>query len=111
MEDISSILIAFITGVMGPVILLLLRSKIEKRNKPDMVQETLFVSELVHNKIEEIREGVKADRVWISQFHNGGHFYPTGKSIQKFSIFYEVAKKGVSSISHTFFASSAEKLT
>jgi hypothetical protein len=98
MEDISSILIAFITGVMGPVILLLLRSKIEKRNKPDMVQETLFVSELVHNKIEEIREGVKADRVWISQFHNGGHFYPTGKSIAKFSIMYETVEVGVSSI-------------
>jgi len=98
MEGISSILIAFITGVMGPVILLLLRNKIEKRNKPDMVQETLFVSELVHNKIEEIREGVKADRVWISQFHNGGHFYPTGKSIAKFSIMYETVEVGVSSI-------------
>jgi hypothetical protein len=83
---------------MGPVILLLLKSKIEKRNKPDMVQETLFVSELVHNKIEEIREGVKADRVWISQFHNGGHFYPTGKSIAKFSIMYETVEVGVSSI-------------
>lgn len=98
MEGISSIVIAFITGVMGPVILLLLKSKIEKRNKPDMVQETLFVSELVHNKIEEIREGVKADRVWISQFHNGGHFYPTGKSIAKFSVMYETVEVGVSSI-------------
>lgn len=98
MEGISSIVIAFITGVMGPVILLLLKSKIEKRNKPDMVQETLFVSELVHNKIEEIREGVKADRVWVSQFHNGGHFYPTGKSIAKFSVMYETVEVGVSSI-------------
>lgn len=98
MEGISSIVIAFITGVMGPVILLLLKSKMEKRNKPDMVQETLFVSELVHNKIEEIREGVKADRVWVSQFHNGGHFYPTGKSIAKFSVMYETVEPGVSSI-------------
>ena len=63
-----------------------------------MVQETLFVSELVHNKIEEIREGVKADRVWVSQFHNGGHFYPTGKSIAKFSVMYETVEVGVSSI-------------
>ena len=43
-----------------------------------------------------------AQRVWISQFHNGGNFYPTGKSIQKFSIFYEVTKIGISSVSHTF---------
>ena len=49
-----------------------------------------------------IREEFNGDRVWITQFHNGGNFYPTGKSIQKFSIFYEVAKKGISSISHTF---------
>ena len=29
-------------------------------------------------------------------------FIPTGKSIQKFSIFYEVTKTGISSVSHTF---------
>jgi hypothetical protein len=102
MEDLSSVIIAFITGVMGPVILLLLKSKIEKRNKPDMVTEALMVSELVQHKIEEIREGVKADRVWVTQFHNGGHFYPTGKSIAKFSVMYETVNTGVSSIQQNF---------
>lgn len=102
MEDLSSVIIAFITGVMGPVILLLLKSKIEKRNKPDMVTETLMVSELVQHKIEEIREGVKGDRVWVTQFHNGGHFYPTGKSIAKFSVMYETVNTGVSSIQQNF---------
>ena len=56
----------------------------------------------INDELEEIREEYKADRVWIAQFHNGGNFYPTGKSIQKFSIFYEVTKAGVSSVSHTF---------
>jgi hypothetical protein len=102
MEDLSSVIIAFITGVMGPVILLLLKSKIEKRNKPDMVTEALMVSELVQHKIEEIREGVKGDRVWVTQFHNGGHFYPTGKSIAKFSVMYESVNTGVSSIQQNF---------
>jgi hypothetical protein len=102
MEDLSSVIIAFITGVMGPVILLLLKSKIEKRNKPDMVTEALMVSELVQHKIEEIREGVKGDRVWVTQFHNGGHFYPTGKSIAKFSVMYETVNTGVSSIQQNF---------
>ena len=77
--------IAFVTGVVSPVIVLLVKSRIDKKKKPDMVEEALKVSELVTNKIEEIREGAKADRVWITQFHNGGHFYPTGKSITKFS--------------------------
>ena len=102
MEDLSSVIIAFITGVMGPVILLLLKSKIEKRNKPDIVTEALMVSELVQHKIEEIREGVKADRIWVTQFHNGGHFYPTGKSIAKFSVMYESVNTGVSSIQQNF---------
>ena len=102
MENIVSIVIAFITGVMGPVILLILKSRLEKKNKPDMVTEALMVSELVQHKIEEIREEVKADRVWVTQFHNGGHFYPTGKSIAKFSVMYETVATEVSSIQQSF---------
>ena len=49
-----------------------------------------------------MREIFNSDRAWISQFHNGGNFYPTGKSIQKFSIFYEVTRVGVSTLSHIF---------
>lgn len=102
MENIVSIVIAFITGVMGPVILLILKSRLEKKNKPDMVTEALMVSELVQHKIEEIREEVKADRVWVTQFHNGGHFYPTGKSIAKFSVMYETVATEVPSIQQSF---------
>ena len=94
--------IAFITGVVSPVIVLLVKSRLDKKNKPDMVEEALRVSELVTNKIEEIREGSKADRVWVSQFHNGGHFYPTGKSITKFSVMYESVNTGVSSIQNNY---------
>ena len=94
--------IAFITGVVSPVIVLLVKSRIDKKKKPDMVEEALKVSELVTNKIEEIREGAKADRVWITQFHNGGHFYPTGKSITKFSVIYETVNTGVSSIQNNY---------
>ena len=47
-------------------------------------------------------EELKCDRVWISQFHNGGHFYPTGKSIQKFSIFYEKVTIDTIPSQHTF---------
>ena len=47
-------------------------------------------------------EELKCDRICISQFHNGGHFYPTGKSIKKFSIFYERTSEKASSIKDTF---------
>jgi hypothetical protein len=47
-------------------------------------------------------EIIECDRIWIAQFHNGGHFYPTGKSIQKFSIFFEKTSPQTQSITDTF---------
>lgn len=99
----ASIIVAFITGVLGPVLLLFIKNKLEKKpEKPDMVKDALRISELVNNKIEDIREELRADRVWIVQFHNGGHFYPTGKSMAKFSIIYEVVNGSVTSIQSNF---------
>lgn len=95
---------AFLTGVVGPILYLLVSKYLqkEKDKKRDKVKENISSVSLISDELEEIREENKADRVWIAQFHNGGNFYPTGKSIQKFSIFYEVTKVGVSSVSHTF---------
>ena len=95
---------AFLTGVVGPVLYLIIQKYLQKeKNKSrDVVKENITSVSLISNELDEIREEFVGDRVWISQFHNGGNFYPTGKSIQKFSIFYEVAKIGISSIAHTF---------
>lgn len=98
----SEIIIAFISGVISPLGVIFLKHRLDKKNVPDMVTDTLKVSELVTNKIDDIRENYKADRVWVTQFHNGGHFYPTGKSITKFSVIYETVNIGVSSIQHNF---------
>jgi hypothetical protein len=103
MEGYFNVIIAFITGVLGPLSVLFLKSYLDKRKKkPDMVHETLRVSELINQKIEHIREEFHADRVWVTQFHNGGNFYPTGKSMAKFSIMYETVNTGVSSIQTNF---------
>ncbi len=67
-----------------------------------MVTDTLHVSELVNSKIEDIKHEFNADRVWITQFHNGGNFYPTGKSMAKFSVLYETVGVGVTSIQNNF---------
>lgn len=103
MENISGIVIAFISGVVGPIGVLYLKHLLGKRKvKPDMVKDTLRVSELVTTKIEHIKDEFKADRVWITQFHNGGNFYPTGKSMAKFSIMYETVNPGISSVQSNF---------
>ena len=95
---------AFLTGVVGPILYLVISKHLAKQSekKRDKIKETIVDSTLITDELEEIREEFKSDRVWISQFHNGGNFYPTGKSIQKFSIFYEVTKAGVSTVAHTF---------
>jgi hypothetical protein len=99
MENITGIIIAFISGVFGPISVMYIKHALEKRKpKPDMVTEALRVGELVTSKIDHIREEFNADRVWITQFHNGGNFYPTGKSIAKFSIIYETVNQNVNSI-------------
>jgi len=99
----NEVIVAFITGVLGPIALLYVKNVLNKRKtKPDMVMETLKVSELITTKIDHIKEEFKADRVWVTQFHNGGHFYPTGKSMAKFSVIYESVNIGVGSIQSGF---------
>ena len=67
-----------------------------------MVMDTLRVSELINHRIDHIRDEFNADRVWISQFHNGGNFYPTGRSMAKFSIMYETVSLNAGSVQSNF---------
>lgn len=97
----EAIWVALIGGIIGPVIVLSIKWWFDNRGKAkpsDMVTEALQVGELVDAKMEELKEEYSADRVWLAQFHNGGHFYPTGKSIAKFSIFYETVSPNAPSI-------------
>jgi hypothetical protein len=66
------------------------------------MREALEASTLVDHQLEIILNELDCDRVWLQQFHNGGHFYPTGKSIQKFSIFYEKTTPDLPHLQHTF---------
>ena len=103
MESFTAIAIAFITGILGPVLIIIIKNRLDKaKPKPDMVTDALRIGELVSARIDHIREEFKADRVWVSQFHNGGHFYPTGKSIAKFSVIYETVSPNTQSIQTNF---------
>jgi hypothetical protein len=82
---------------------MLVKNYLDSKKKPsDMIADAVEVGNLISTKIEHIKEEFGVDRVWVAQFHNGGHFYPTGKSIAKFSIFYETVKVGISSIQSNF---------
>ncbi len=103
MNSLSQIIIAFITGVLGPVLIIIIKNRLDRaKAKPDMLTDSLRIGELVTTRLDHIREEFKADRVWITQFHNGGHFYPTGKSIAKFSVIYETVSINTHSIQSNF---------
>ena len=99
----QSIIIAVLTSIIGPAVVLYIKYLIEQRaTKGDMVHDAAKLGEHVGGRLDSLRELFTADRVWISQFHNGGHFYPTGKSIAKFSVFYETVSKDVPSVQSAF---------
>lgn len=101
-EIMGAIVVAFITAVLGPIAVAWVKLKLEKKNKKSPMSETLETSSLINTQISDLMEEIDCDRIWIAQFHNGGHFYPTGKSIQKFSIFYEKCKPSIPAIQNTF---------
>lgn len=100
-ELIVALVSSCLTAIIGPIALQIFKNKLEKNGK-DVLKDSLKTNTLVCNKIEEIKEHYKLDRVWITQFHNGGNFYPSGKSIQKFSMFYETLNRGAESIQQGF---------
>ena len=68
--------------------------------KIELIKEIIVSRSILRNIRDDIKWEleIESDRIWIAQFHNGGNFYPTGKSIQKFSIIYETVNLNVNSI-------------
>jgi hypothetical protein len=99
---LATITVAFITAVLGPVMVIWVKSYLESKGKSHIFNETLELGKLIDEQLELLIDELECDGVWITQFHNGGHFYPTGKSIQKFSIFYEKLTPNIDSIQTTF---------
>jgi hypothetical protein len=99
---ITTVLVALITAIIGPIVVSWARLKMDKKPKINPMQEAIEFNSLVDEQLQILLEELECDRVWIAQFHNGGNFYPTGKSIQKFSMFYEKVSHDTPPIQHTF---------
>lgn len=104
-DHLVAITIAFISGVLSPIIASWAKAKFDGRKvkieeeETDEILKLLRANELVDNKIENFRNEHNLDRVWIAQFHNGGSFYPADSvfKFQKFSLTYEACKPGIAS--------------
>jgi hypothetical protein len=100
----ASIIVALITAVVGPAVIDLIRNRLNKRKETtdDIMVKQMDVDVAVNTQLRILSNQLNCDRVWISQFHNGGHFYTSGVSIKKFSLFHEVVSPGTSIIQHQF---------
>lgn len=93
-ELIVAIITAVTTSILGPIAVHYAKAATDRKKK-DQLLDSLEVNQMINDKLEQIKKDHHSDRVWLIQFHNGGHFYPTGKSIQKFSIVYELVNSDV----------------
>jgi len=94
-----------ITAIIGPIIVEWSNKFIKwlfQKKKVDPIKEAIKHNSVIDHQLDLMLNELECDRVWIAQFHNGGHFYPTGKSIQKFSIVHERINGVSSSVMDTF---------
>lgn len=103
MEMFGVIVVAVITAIIGPTIVEYVKIKLRKKgDNVDPIRQEISHSTIVNQAIEDIREEFKADRCWITMYHNGGNFLTQDKSMKKFSMMYENCKPTITPIAHTF---------
>lgn len=104
MSTITTIILSaigvIVTAILGPMIVEWWKLKLSKNT--DTLKDSSEADEQISKKLEEIKDKYDADRITLIQFHNGGNFYPTGKSIKKFSIFYEIVNPNINMIQKHF---------
>lgn len=94
------LMIAFLTGILGPVLLVYVKHKLfrkdkemEKRKKD--FKHSLEIQDLINTSLNNLQTKYNLDRLWIAQFHNGGNFWPGNKSMKKMSMTFESTAPGI----------------
>ena len=66
-----------------------------KKSKKDPVVEDTAQSANVYTALQYTIQEMQADRAYVLEFHNGGHYY-SGRGQQKFSCTHETVEEGIS---------------
>lgn len=97
MEWFTAFVISLTAAVsaIGALIVTVLKTKKNiESNLPKKLQKHSSINIEITQKMEQIKEVLRADRVQIYDFHNGGH-YANGRSALKTSCTFEVVRAGV----------------
>lgn len=94
------LIIAFLTGIAGPILLVYVKHKLFRRDKALEARKkdfkhSLEIQERINTSLNELLQKYNLDRLWIAQFHNGGNFYPGNKSMKKMSMTFESTAPGI----------------
>ena len=101
-QIIVPIIIALTTSIFGPLLVKWVEKKFINKLNHDPLADAIQHNEVIEQQLDAILHELDCDQVYVAQFHNGGHFYPTGKSIQKFSVFYETTTPETNSLKTSF---------
>lgn len=106
--DFTQVLVTIITSVSSVAVALITAGYVKRKEDKykDNKSKRLLIDqiqkdELIHATLREIRRKYNSDRVFITQFHNGGTFY-TNSPMQKASITYERCSDGLQKLSSKF---------
>jgi len=88
-------IIASVITVLGTLAGAVVSYKYAQRRKSDPIVEDAAQSTNVYTALNYAVDTLGADRAYVFQFHNGGHYY-SGRGQQKFSCTHEVVGQGIS---------------
>ena len=88
-------IIASVITVLGTLAGVVVSYKYAQRRKSDPIVEDAAQSTNVYTALNYAVDTLGADRAYVFQFHNGGHYY-SGRGQQKFSCTHEVVGQGIS---------------
>jgi len=75
--------------------------RLKKKIDPKAFESAYNIDGKVYPVLYHLLMVLKAQRVYIIQFHNGEHFY-SGQSIQRYSISHEVVRPGASPLRRSY---------
>jgi hypothetical protein len=117
------LMIAFLTGILGPILLLYTKHKLFRKDthlnklKKDF-KHSIEIQERINKSLNKLQQKFNLDRLWIGQFHNGGNFLPGNKSMKKMSVTFESTAPGIATdimkmqnLPISFLSSILQKLT
>ena len=93
--DVTTIIAAIITAVATIASVLIGKKCMDNKKTVCPISQDTARSANVYMALQYTMDEMGADRAYVLEFHNGGHYY-SGRGQQKFSCTHEIAEEGIS---------------